>query len=597
MKTEELLAVGRKALAPPDNADPVTWLARNVTNIPDSPFKGGYRPERWPWIAHAIRIFAEPSTRVMALPWAIQCGKTLTMRLLATHLMANDRGNLVIYMDNQDNAKDFTLRYLRPLFNIVPVVRDAMSPHDNAKSDTIDFSDGTIVYNNSATTHKDLQRISTRYVFGDELWQWPKGALQESMARTKAYEWTSKKLYASQPGLVGDDFANLYGTTDQREWQFRCLACDHLQPWLWDYVRFPDDAKTDSGWDHRKVEDGTTYECAKCAARLPDTNETRIKCNAAGEFVPTTVSQKRGWVGLHVNALASTSWGSLGVDMLKAKEASDTYGDEDQRRIFKQKYLALPWSDDGGSMVTAATASDYGLADDWEAEAMITPKATLADQKDAPQGSVPFRSMGVDCQRGHFWATVRSWSKSGHSRLKGFARLETWQAVEDFAKLHGVHRALVLVDAGDNAQVVYAETAKRSWKCAKGSGQDDFTVKGSNGQTSKRFYSDIQSYVVPGQTNRARLIVWSNLAGKDLLSGLRVRKVHTYARDTVADYVEQMNAEVRVRDSRTGKPQWILPAGKKDNHALDCELLAMLAAVRWGIVGREGAADPVPLDA
>ena len=65
----------------------------------------------------------------------------------------------------------------------------------------------------------------------------------------------------------------------------------------------------------------------------------------------------------------------------------------------------------------------------------------------------------------------------------------------------------------------------------------------------------------------------------------------------MADYVEQMNAEVRVRDSRTGKPQWILPAGKKDNHALDCELLAMLAAVRWGIVGREGAADPVPLDA
>ncbi len=138
----------------------------------------------------------------------------MTMRLAATYLMANDRGNMVIYMDNQENAKDFTLRYLRPIFNVVPAVRDQLSANDNAKSDTIDFADGTIVYNNSASTSKDLQRISTRFVFGDELWKWPRSALGESMARTKAYEWTSKKLYASQPGLVGDDFHNLVEMTE-----------------------------------------------------------------------------------------------------------------------------------------------------------------------------------------------------------------------------------------------------------------------------------------------------------------------------------------------------------------------------------------------
>ena len=592
MRGSDLVAVGRKALTPPDNADPVAWLARNVTNIPDSPFKGGYRPERWPWVAAAVRIFSQPSTRVMAMPWAIQCGKTLTMRLLATHLMANDRGNLVIYMDNQENAKDFTLRYLRPIFNVVPAVRDILSAHDNAKSDTIDFADGTIVYNNSATTHRDLQRITTRYVFGDEVWQWPKGALQESMARTKAYEWTSKKLYASQPGIVGDDFFNLYEMTDKRAWNFCCPDCGHYQPWLWDYVRFPEAARRDTGWDHRGVELGTTYECAKCQSPLKDTNETRIVCNRPGDFVATTTAQKTGFVGLSVNALASTSWGSLGVDVLKAKEASEAYGDEDQRRIVKQKYFAQWWSEDGGTMAAAVTSSDYGLADDWEAEAVITPKAALADRKDAPQGSVPFRTMGVDCQRGHFWVVVRKWSRTGHSRLKWFGRVDTWQELDKLAETHGVHRALVLVDAGDNSQVVYAETARRQWKCAKGSGQDDFNVTSANGSSAKRFYSNPQAIVVPGQTNRARLIVWSNLAGKDLLSGLRVRKVHTYGRDTVADYAEQLNAEVRIRDSRTGKPMWVLPAGKKDNHALDCELLAMLAAVRWGIVGREASVEP-----
>jgi hypothetical protein len=52
-----------------------------------------------------------------------------------------------------------------------------------------------------------------------------------------------------------------------------------------------------------------------------------------------------------------------------------------------------------------------------------------------------------------------------------------------------------------------------------------------------------------------------------------------------------LSAEVRVKDKRTGKPMWILPQGKRDNHALDTEILALLAAVRWGIAGREISTD------
>ena len=110
------------------------------------------------------------------------------------------------------------------------------------------------------------------------------------------------------------------------------------------------------------------------------------------------------------------------------------------------------------------------------------------------------------------------------------------------------------------------------------------------GQNRRRFYSDPQAVMVPGQRNRARLISFSNLALKDILSGLRSRRLHTYGIDISQEYVDQMNAEVRVKDRRTGKPMWILPQGKKDNHALDCECLAALVAIRWGVVGREASA-------
>ena len=142
------------------------------------------------------------------------------------------------------------------------------------------------------------------------------------------------------------------------------------------------------------------------------------------------------------------------------------------------------------------------------------------------------------------------------------------------------------IDSGDQSDTVYREAgAKRGWKCTKGSGQLDFTVADRNG-TSKRFYSDKQRVHVPGFAQRAELIVFSALVAKDILNGLRTRRMHTYAIDTPAEYVEQINAEVRIQDRKSGKVIWQLRAGKRDNHALDCEVLAMLVAIRWGLVGR-----------
>ena len=50
-----------------------------------------------------------------------------------------------------------------------------------------------------------------------------------------------------------------------------------------------------------------------------------------------------------------------------------------------------------------------------------------------------------------------------------------------------------------------------------------------------------------------------------------------------------MGAEVRVVDKKSGKAIWQLRAGRRDNHALDCEVLAMLCAVRWGVIGRQAS--------
>lgn len=239
-------------------------------------------------------------------------------------------------------------------------------------------------------------------------------------------------------------------------------------------------------------------------------------------------------------------------------------------------------------MVADAKASDYRLGDPWEDEARLDARARFT--KD-PSG-LAFRTMGIDVQRGHFWVAIRSWGEKGASRLRWFGRVDTWQELDALTVKHGVNPGLVLVDSGDQTQVVYAECAKRNWKVAKGSGQEDFAI----GQNRRRFYTDTQPVLVPGQRNRARLISFSNTALKDIVHGLRVRRLHTFGTDAPAEYAEQMDAEVRVKDKRTGKPMWILPQGKKDNHAWDCECLAALLAIRLGAVGSQAPEAP-PSDA
>jgi hypothetical protein len=357
---------------------------------------------------------------------------------------------------------------------------------------------------------------------------------------------------------------------------------------VWEQIRFPEEAKATGSWDLKLVSEGTTYECVHCSKKLADNNAVRLEANAGGQFVATKTASTKGHIGLHWNSIATMSWGELGVLMLKAKEVSDTYGDEEPRRIFKQKRLALAWSEEGGTMITTPEAGEYKLDDDWAGEAVINARGKVLDREDeGAKGAIPFRTMGIDVQRGHFWVVVRRWGKMGHSRLKAFARIDTWQGLEEFAKLHGIHKAMVFVDSGDQQTDVFRESTKRGWKCARGSGNDDFASTGKDGITVRRFYSEKQRILVPGLTDRCELVVWSNLAGKDLLHGLRSRRLHTYAIDATADYIEQLNSEVRVKDKRTGKPMWIMPQGKKDNHAWDCELLCLLAAVRWGIVGRD----------
>ena len=594
----ELLASAKALIAPSYDGDPVAWLERNVTDVPDSPIRGQLSLARTPWVAEAIRLACDPETRLLSIQACTQAGKSLFLRLFTCHQIVNAPQPMMILQMTDLEARDFLLRYVRPLWDSCPPVKALLSESDNDKSQVADFKNGTTIYCRGGWNEKNLQRLTLRTVLIDEAWQLPRGHIAEAAARTTTFDFMGKVIVMGQAGILGDEASTLHLGTDQRVWSFSCPSCNAVQPYDWGQVRFPESAKVNGVWDTKAVEAGTTYECAHCQVRLEDKPGVRAIANdpaRGATFKPTSQANTFGSVGLHWNCLCNSSWGKEGAKLILARQAYDLYGDSEPRKIWKMKRLAQPWSEEGGEMMAQAQAADYALGDEWDKEALINGDARVIDptQQEVPSGCIKFRTMAVDVQRGHFFCEIRSWAKSGHSRLRWWGRVDTWQQLDDLAAQHQVHKALIGVDCGDQTQEVYARCAPRGWKALRGSGQESFTVQDSFNKTSKRFYSDKQTIFIPGQQQRCEMIVWGNLPTKDLLAGLQKRRLHTFGRNVPADYPEQLTAEIRVNDSRTGKPHWILPAGKTcGNHAWDCALMGLILAVRWGIIGKESIEAP-----
>jgi hypothetical protein len=588
-----LVGSAQEIIRPSYTGDPVAWAEANVLDVPDSPIRGRLSLSRTPWVGEALRLACDPETKLLTIMAATQSGKSLLARLYTLWQIATAPCPMMILEPNDAEAKDFFIRYVRPLIQQTPVVKDLLAETDNDKSNVADFSNGAVVYCRGAWNESNLQRLSLRTVIIDEAWLVPRGHIAEASARTQSFSWMGRVIVMGQAGDVGSEFDLLHSGTNQMHWNFSCPSCSAVQPWDWSQVRFPDSAKVNGAWDLKAVENATTYECAHCQVRLNDTPGVRAEANRidrGAKFVATSTSSSWGSVGLHWNCLCNSSWGKEGAKLLMAKEAYELYGDSSLRRTWKMKRLAQSWSEDSGEMTSQAQAGDYALGDAWDKEAWITPEARVVDVNSTtiPAGSVPFRTMATDVQRGHFWTEIRSWSKSGHSRLRWWGRVETWEQLDDLAKLHQVSKALCGVDCGDQTQEVYARTAARQWKSLRGSGLTDFTVQDLGGKSTKRFYSDKQAVFIPGQRNRAEMILWSNLQTKDLLAGLQKTRLHTYARNVPEDYIAQLTSELRVKDSRSGKPTWVLPSSKTcGNHAWDCALMGLILAVRWGIIGRE----------
>lgn len=586
MSSEKILSAFLRGFRPPEKLAPADWCEKHVEEIPYSPIPGPFRAVNSPMVRDVMDAILNPRIRSVCVSACIQSGKTLAPELALAYIIANQPGPAMWLDITDESAKDQGEGRLRPLFENVKPVKELFNPDKNKmRNRTMIFSNGMTLWVAGAKNKRNLQRRSIRWLFGDETWLWEPGRMAEAEARVAAFGYLGKCVFMSQGSFENDDTHKKFMASDRREWSFACPRCGVVQPFDWENLRFDSSLADENGArDYGAIRKTARLVCPHCGAEFSNTDSERRRLNAAARFVRTNPLAAPDAAGFHWNALASTDWGILVEQFLRAKDAAKR-GDVSDLQAFVQKRLAKPWKDDDETYDFAASVvpeGGYGVGDDWEQEGRFDPRtgAVLPASATPEAGTFPLRFLTLDVQEGYFYWVLRGWDAAGNSRLFDCGMLQRFAEIETLARERGVFPAFVFLDCGFRTPQVLAFCAKNNFTALRGDARNEW--KFNDGK--KRFYSPCERVAI-GNSQIARRFYFSNLRIKDILATLRAGQTTSswsIPRNVSEHYIRQLGAERRNNDKQIWER-----IGHRANHFFDCETMQIAAAVMLKLIGKE----------
>lgn len=580
----------RGVFQPDEGGDIVKWLQDNIKQIPFSPMPAGFNADETPWLKEPLRAIANDEFRLVQIIAPIQSGKSLMAELLSCYILTRVPAPTLYLHDTDDNANNWISTRLKVLWDNCPPVKEKIGEQIIKGKQNSFSTNGISFWCNGQFNLKNLQGKSIRWLVGDETWLWKKGHINEAMARVTSFGWLGKAVFMSQGSFVGDETHELWNTTTQNEWSFACPKCEHKQPWSWNQIRLPENAKDEEGeWNFNAIRTGITYECEGCKHKFKDSRESRSEMNKRGFYATQNHNAVTENQGFRWNALCARSWGKIAEGRIRAEELKATAGDTKALEQWVQKQMGDFWTDAPDDYDISQVIGDYVFGQEWDNQMFIDVNTKRIHSDKNHPSSILARFMTVDVQRNGVYALARSWGQESESRLYRWRFLDItangmpWDDLSSFAKACGVHPAMVFIDCGDQYDEVIKECGRRGWTALRGDARHEFIwrVKTASGvKAIAKTYSSAR--LVNSGSGVVRVHNFSNLALKDQLTRLRKTKKHTIPNDINKEYLEQMESEVRTMNA-AGKPEW-KRIGKRDNHLWDCEVMQMVPAMAFGLL-------------
>lgn len=569
----------RMAWNPPDHRPPWKWAEDNIIVDNTSPFPGKWKSETSPWVKEVMEVIADNTISDVSCICSSQSSKTQTFMNALGWVIDQDPGPAMWVMAAQDEAKTFSNTRLMPTLEKCKVLEDYFPKDRHSKTmSEIHFKNMPFILN-GANSQSKLQSKPIRWLFLDEVRNYPPGALEMVLKRTRAF-WNARRLIISTPDMVDDAVHRAFLSGDQRHYHVMCPKCEWRSPLKWEQMKWETDAIThpnESDWNFDALSKTIRYECIKCSNPILDRADQRKLLANSGIWIPHNPSAPKSKASFTWNAILPpwVKWRDLVEEFIRAKEAVKV-GAIEPLKAFVNESLGEPWEETILEDAPQVHHGDYSKGEPWTEEAQ--------------------RFLTVDKQKDHYWAIIRSWNKIGGSRLIWEGKIFTYEDIYDLQMKEGVTSRRVMIDSGYMATEVYEQCIKYGWTALKGEDKQHFIHVLPSGKRIAKLYSVLQRGD-PGIGTReqgkkyAQLFLFSTNGCKDWLSRLRrgIGPKWELPKDISKEYIYQIDSETKKKrhHSRTGQEMWEwVRMGKRPNHLLDCEVMQIAGAIMSGIISR-----------
>lgn len=560
----------RDAWRPIDRRPPWQWAEDNVVIDKTSPFPGKFRADTAPWTKDLMEVFADNRVSEISVMCSAQSSKTQTIMILLAWAIAEDAGPAMWVMAANDEAKTFCRTRLMPTLEQCPAIIPLLpTERGGIRSTEIDFASMPLIVN-GANSKSKLQSKPIRWLFLDEVRNYPTGALEMVLKRTRAF-WNARRVIISTPAMQHDEVHQAFLGGDQRHYYVQCPKCNGRFDLQWAQIKWDENDQTrpNGAWNFDKLAGTIRLECPKCEHRIHDKPQDRRKLADSGVWIAHNADAPSNKISYTWNAMLPpwVKWRDLVEEFLQANK-SLTWHDHEKLKSFINESLGQPWED------SMKDIRDWTWLEGCKAEYSL--RSTWGEE---------FRRfLSVDVQKDHLVYVCRAWAKGGASRLVDYGRVWNWDELRQLIKDLGVDNDDVAIDTGYNASVVYQEIVKSNyrWKAFKGDGVHSYTHDGIRRcWTSSRADPAIGTSK-QGKLKPVKLFLWANHITKDTLAQHMRGDAAAWQlpQDVNSQYMDEITAEVREeRVDAKGRISYEWVQVRRDNHALDCECMNLIAAL------------------
>jgi phage terminase large subunit GpA-like protein len=579
------------AMRPKDRRPAWQWCEEHIVVDDTSPKPGPWRADYSPWVKPVMEAATDPVVRRVAVKCAAQSAKTQTIINLVNYICAEDPGPALYVMAAKDEARDFMRDRVLPTFQNCRPVADLLQ---SVQGMTAVFS-GMSCYFAGSHSKSKLQSKPIRWLFLDEIRNYPNGALELALKRTRSF-WNAKEFLISTADKVGDAVESEYRAGTQETWNICCPKCAAWQPLLFDGLTWDkeEEAKPAAEYSFDRLAETIRLKCSTdgCGHTWKDAPTERRRIAREGKFIAKNPNAPRHRRSFHWNAMLPqwVSWRSIVEEYLGALRAAKSENpDLEPLKTFWNETLGESWDealgviDDYGFL--EERKGDYGFGEVWAEEVC----RFMAADKQAEGGE-------------HYWWAIRAFASGLRSRLIAYGRAETTEQLEEIRSRYSVPLKNAMIDSGFRASEVYRWCQRSGWKAFKGDSTDLYTTSAKNPETGKeqtvrRIWHKVQVDPMFGVQRNARLRavrskpIWLYRFAGDTTTDYLAEFMRgivgdwTIPKAVGRDYMAQITAERRVEvvNSRGGS-HYTWHRHRKANHLLDCERMILVAAVITGVV-------------